>query len=127
MSTHAEWMRRKGRTSKWISPKRRMAIYLRDYFTCQFCGMDLIGESPRDVHLDHIVPRDEGGSHQASNLLTTCGSCNSARHNTDFDWWCATKGYDADTLYWQARQPLDPVLAATVLSGACSRAVAADR
>lgn len=65
--------------SKWIRPEKRLAIYLRDRFTCPYCLKDLHGADPRDVTLDHI----ETGhvNHHHTNLVTCCRSCNSARQD----------------------------------------------
>jgi hypothetical protein len=64
---------------KWITRKRRLAIYLRDGFKCVYCTADLTQASPREITLDHIKPRCKGGSHKAKNLLTACVQCNSQR------------------------------------------------
>ncbi len=65
--------------SKWIRPERRLAIYLRDRFTCIYCLRDLHGSDPRDVTLDHLRPGHAAGNHHASNLVTACRACNSAK------------------------------------------------
>jgi 5-methylcytosine-specific restriction protein A len=67
--------------SKWIRPEKRLALYLRDSFRCVYCCADLHDASPADVTLDHVVPRADGGSHDASNLITCCRHCNSARQD----------------------------------------------
>jgi len=64
---------------RWIRPEKRLAIYLRDGFRCLLCDRDLHGAAPRDVTLDHVICRTDGGSNEASNLYTCCLSCNSAR------------------------------------------------
>jgi 5-methylcytosine-specific restriction endonuclease McrA len=51
----ADGRRLNGRGSKWITKKRRLAIYLRDRFACQYCGQDLHDATPRQVTLDHLV------------------------------------------------------------------------
>ena len=63
----------------WISRQRRLAIYLRDNFTCVYCLKNLHDADPRDISLDHIVCRIDGGSHHESNLITSCHRCNSKR------------------------------------------------
>lgn len=70
-----------GKGSGWIPRWRRMAIYLRDGFTCGYCGRNLAKASPREVTLDHLKPQCDGGSHHESNLITACLSCNSRRQN----------------------------------------------
>jgi len=70
-----------GKGSGWITRKRRLAIYLRDGFRCVYCQADLTQANPREVTLDHVKPRCNGGSHKAKNLITACLSCNSARQH----------------------------------------------
>jgi ferredoxin len=64
---------------KWLTPTRRLAIYLRDDFRCVWCLMCLTACHPKDVTLDHVVPREQGGTHHSSNLVTSCKACNTAR------------------------------------------------
>lgn len=74
-------------TGCWIRPERRLAIYIRDGFSCAYCGSDLKNAAPADVTLDHLTPRSEGGSNVSGNLVTACRSCNSSRgakHWMDF-------------------------------------------
>jgi len=64
-----------------IRPDLRLAIYLRDRFTCVYCLADLHGAHPQDVTLDHVCPDSKGGSNDASNLVTACRSCNCSRQD----------------------------------------------
>jgi 5-methylcytosine-specific restriction endonuclease McrA len=68
-------------TGQWIRPDARLAIYLRDRFTCLLCARDLHDADPRDVTLDHITPRKDGGSNKPTNLYTCCRSCNCSRQD----------------------------------------------
>ena len=70
--------------SKWIRPTRRLALYLRDKFTCLYCKRDLHGARPADVTLDHLVPLSRGGTHGNENLVTSCKMCNSQRQDRDW-------------------------------------------
>jgi hypothetical protein len=70
--------------SGWCRPKKRMAIYLRDSFTCLYCGKDLHHCPSSEISLDHLVPRVEEHNNDPSNLITACHTCNSARR--DMDW-----------------------------------------
>lgn len=63
----------------WITPSKRLAIYLRDRFTCGYCRRDLHTVKPHEITLDHLEPRVRGGSNDHTNLLTTCNKCNSRR------------------------------------------------
>jgi 5-methylcytosine-specific restriction endonuclease McrA len=81
-SLKANGRRLNGKGSGWISKILRVAIYLRDRFTCQYCGRDLHDAHPREVTLDHLTPQCRGGSHDPKNLITACLACNSRRQHT---------------------------------------------
>lgn len=49
----------------------RREIFIRDRFTCQYCGL-----KARDLTLDHVIPRHRGGRHTWDNLVSACRSCN---------------------------------------------------
>jgi 5-methylcytosine-specific restriction endonuclease McrA len=49
----------------------RREIFVRDGYTCQYCG-----KQSHDLTLDHIVPRHRGGGHTWENLVTACKACN---------------------------------------------------
>ncbi len=59
----------------------RLAIYLRDHFTCIYCLKDLHDAHPSDITLDHITPNADGGSNETSNLITSCRHCNCSRQD----------------------------------------------
>ncbi len=63
--------------SKWITRKHRLAIYDRDGFACLWCGASI--EDGAKLTLDHVVPREFGGSHESENLVTACFRCNTVR------------------------------------------------
>ena len=66
---------------RWIRVEKRLAIYLRDRFTCLVCCRDLHDADPADVTLDHVVPRSDGGSNDETNLYVSCRHCNCSRGN----------------------------------------------
>ncbi len=76
-----------GRSSKrgykgvQIRADLRLAIYLRDRFTCLYCCKDLHGAHPSDITLDHLVPDSKGGSNAPANLITACRACNCSRQD----------------------------------------------
>ena len=81
--------------SKWIRPERRMAIYARDGFACTFCGET--ADEGVALSLDHVLPREMGGGHESTNLVTACVSCNSAKRDLSMRAWFAVlrdKGID---------------------------------
>lgn len=67
--------------SKWIRPAKRLAIYIRDGFTCAYCRRDLRDAPPAEITLDHIDPVKATGkpNNAATNLLTCCRACNSSK------------------------------------------------
>ena len=66
---------------QWIRADKRLAIYLRDRFTCIYCLRDLHDADPTDITLDHIRCQSNGGSNSESNLVTCCRSCNCSRQD----------------------------------------------
>lgn len=51
----------------------RENVYLRDGHRCQYCGVRC---GPRELTLDHVVPRASGGKTTWRNVVTACASCN---------------------------------------------------
>ncbi len=51
----------------------RKNIFLRDSFTCQYCGKPF---EPRHLTCDHIVPKSRGGLTEWTNIVTSCVYCN---------------------------------------------------
>ena len=56
----------------------RQNLYLRDVFTCQYCDDTF---SHRDLTIDHVVPRAQGGTTTWENCVTACKDCNSEKGN----------------------------------------------
>lgn len=109
-----------GKGSGWISRTRRIAIYLRDRFACQYCGRDLHDANPREVTLDHLRPQCRGGSHDDANLITACLACNSRRQSTPWRRY-APEGAVLRISRTIRRRP-NLVLARALLRGEVSRA-----
>ncbi len=73
--------------SNWIRRKKRLKIYERDKYQCVWCGCSLrraTDDLPEHAEysiacLDHIVPREVGGTNDPSNLVTSCMDCNERR------------------------------------------------
>ena len=46
-------------------------IFLRDKYTCQYCGT-----KSQQLTLDHVVPRRQKGAHTWENVVAACSKCN---------------------------------------------------
>lgn len=68
-------------TGQWIRTDKRLAIYLRDRFTCLYCCRDLHDADPSDITLDHVKCQSDGGGNGEGNLVTACRSCNCSRQD----------------------------------------------
>ncbi len=101
--------------SSWIRKDRRLAIYIRDRFTCCYCGRDLRHAEPREVTLDHLVPRSAGGNNETNNLVLACLSCNSSRG--DRPWIDFAPGGAADRIMTQRALPINLPLARALIAG----------
>ncbi|MEE9140675.1 MAG: HNH endonuclease [Alphaproteobacteria bacterium] len=55
------------------APFTRFNVFLRDRFTCQYCGDGFPGHH---LTFDHIVPRSRGGWTTWENVVTACETCN---------------------------------------------------
>lgn len=54
----------------------RRNIYSRDQSRCQYCGRHF---STKELTLDHIVPRVQGGDNGWTNLVCACVKCNARK------------------------------------------------
>lgn len=60
----------------------REQVFLRDDFTCQYCGNRGVS-----LQCDHIIPSSRGGSSELANLTTACRFCNQSKHNKTPEEW----------------------------------------
>jgi hypothetical protein len=100
-----------------IRKTKRLALYLRDSFTCAFCELDMRGMDARLITLDHIKPRAKGGTDDPTNLVTACLRCNCVKKDADLTAFC---GKDkAKTIRKMAKVDLGPfrVQANAILKG----------
>ena len=58
----------------------RREIFMRDDYTCQYCGT-----RSRDLTLDHVVPKHRGGGHSWDNLVSACRACNHRKGSKTVD------------------------------------------
>ena len=63
--------------SRGIKPSRNNILW-RDKNQCQYCG---VVESPKEMTIDHVVPRSRGGENTWTNLVTCCKKCNQKKGN----------------------------------------------
>ena len=65
-----------------LLPAERFAVFLRDDFTCVYCG-----EKPEDIEIDHIKPISKGGDNSITNLNTCCPKCNRLKGSKTLEEW----------------------------------------
>jgi 5-methylcytosine-specific restriction endonuclease McrA len=53
-------------------------VFLRDGYTCQYCGDDV---SRKAATLDHVLPTSHGGKTTFENTVCACASCNANKGN----------------------------------------------
>jgi 5-methylcytosine-specific restriction endonuclease McrA len=64
------------RLRREASSMKRLRIYMRDKYRCQYCGQKRpVGE----LTLDHILPRSRGGDNSPVNVVTACMACNNRK------------------------------------------------
>ncbi len=68
---------------EYVQPRAKPAftrfnVFLRDKFTCQYCGNKFRSE---DLTFDHVIPRSRGGRTTWQNIVTSCEPCNLRKGN----------------------------------------------
>jgi len=63
------------RNRRFVPNKRN--VFLRDDYTCQYCGCD----DPSILTLDHVMPQSRGGRNTWENLVCACRPCNFKKGN----------------------------------------------
>ena len=66
------------RRRREASGMKRLRIYMRDKFRCQYCGEK---KQAVDLTLDHIFPRSRGGENSPVNIVAACQACNNRKGN----------------------------------------------
>jgi 5-methylcytosine-specific restriction endonuclease McrA len=56
----------------------RQNVFERDSYTCQYCGAN---KDRRDLNIDHVIPRDQGGTTKWENVVCSCIPCNTRKGN----------------------------------------------
>ena len=73
------WEHRR-KSSGYISGTIRYEILKRAKFRCELCG---ISAEQKALEVDHIIPRNRGGTDDQSNLQALCYSCNAMKRDRD--------------------------------------------
>ncbi|MCE4223516.1 HNH endonuclease [Methylobacterium sp. C25] len=60
----------------------RYHLFLRDEFTCQYCGERL---PPQELTFDHVNPRSKGGESVWTNIVASCSADNLRKGNRSLD------------------------------------------
>jgi len=73
------WSHRR-KSAGYVSGTLRYEVLKRAAFRCELCG---VSAADRALEVDHIVPRNAGGSDDPSNLQALCYSCNAMKRDRD--------------------------------------------
>ena len=73
------WSHRR-KSAGYVSGTLRYEVLKRAVFRCELCGASA---EDRALEVDHIVPRNAGGSDDLSNLQALCYSCNAMKRDRD--------------------------------------------
>jgi len=79
-------------------------VFMRDGRVCRYCGSD---EEP--LHIDHIISRKRGGTHDLDNLQVLCKLCNlrkSSKEEGVFLAQTATPPVFSDNTYPMQSKPM---------------------
>jgi 5-methylcytosine-specific restriction endonuclease McrA len=69
-------LRRYDRIPCHEAPFTRRNLFLRDDFTCQYCGRRCSGDR---LSIDHVTPRSRGGRTSWENCVLACVACNARK------------------------------------------------
>lgn len=70
-----------------ISEEKKLSIYTRDNFECQYCGIycyDSFIQNEKSLTIDHLTPFSGAGSNKEDNLITCCRECNILKSDKRF-------------------------------------------
>jgi 5-methylcytosine-specific restriction endonuclease McrA len=72
---------------------------------CWYCGLDL---AFREYHVDHILPKSNGGTDKLSNLAIACTFCNYAKSGRPLDEFYAWMAYISGRKFNPIIRPGEP-------------------
>ena len=59
--------------------KNKYFVFLRDGFSCIYCGESPIRNPETVLEVEHVIPKSKGGEDRMSNLVTSCRQCNGSK------------------------------------------------
>jgi len=60
-------------------------VFERDNFRCAYCGKTSYEDNVKLI-VEHIYPRDKGGTNEGHNIITACSDCNARKGTKIMDW-----------------------------------------
>lgn len=75
----AIWEHRR-KSSGYVPGTARYEVLKRAKYRCELCG---ISAEEKALEVDHIIPRNKGGTEDLSNFQALCYSCNAAKRDRD--------------------------------------------
>lgn len=97
-----------------IGKRLRFEILKRDGFKCRYCGALAVSTL---LHVDHVVPRAEGGTDDPTNLLAACADCNLGKSAVPLDESRLSPGPTAEDLHMHTEQIRDYLAASEAREG----------
>jgi 5-methylcytosine-specific restriction endonuclease McrA len=83
----------------------RENIYLRDDYTCQYCGEQFTN---RELTLDHVIPASKSGPKSWLNVVTACRDCNQRKADKPLNIVGMRLLKEPIAPQWLPNQELDP-------------------
>ncbi len=68
------------KSTGYVSGTLRFEVLKRAKFRCELCG---ISSEEKALEVDHIVPRNKGGTDDLTNVEALCYSCNAMKRDRD--------------------------------------------
>lgn len=66
----------------YTDSQKRIKLLKREGYKCFYCLRELKRDN---FYLDHLIPQTQGGTNYKSNLVATCGTCNTRKNATEFE------------------------------------------